>query len=137
MLKISRITRKGFMVGIWSGVAAMLAYRGYPFLSAVEGTGDLVMWISIGLVIGAAKGWFVLSKSATRTCAYIDRRPELDWFWLSLHPVLYILIPAMIGLGHFMKVTYGESMPGLVAALYLGVSVALLLGLRGVRGKLK
>lgn len=137
MLKISRITRKGFMIGIWSGVAGVLAYRGYPFLIEVEGTGDLVMWACIGLAIGAAKGWFVLSKSAARTCAYIDRRPELDWFWLSLHPVLYILIPAMIGLGVFMRRTYGESMPGLVAALYLGVSVALLLGLRGVRGKLK
>ena len=137
MLKISRITRKGLMVGIWSGVAGMLAYRGYPFLSAVEGTGDLVMWISIGLVIGAAKGWFVLSKSAARTCAYIDRRPELDWFWLSLHPVLYVLIPAMIGLGAFMRHTYGESIPGLVAALYLGISVALLVGLRGARRNLK
>ena len=130
------------MVGIWSGVAGVLAFRGYSFLfgdlaDPEQSTGDLVMWISIGLVIGAAKGWFVLSKSAARTCAYIDRRPELDWFWLSLHPVLYILIPAMIGLGHFVRVTYGESMPGLVAALYLGISVALLLGLRGTRLNVK
>jgi hypothetical protein len=137
MLKISRITRKNLMVAIWAVVAGMLAYRGCTFLPDVEGTGDLVMWISIGLAIGAAKGWFVLSKSAARTCAYIDRRPELDWFWLSLHPVLYILIPAMIGLGEFMRETYGKSIPGLVAALYLGVAVALLLGLRGVRGKLR
>ena len=105
-----------------------MLYRGCVFLPKVDGSGSLLVWGAAGLLLGAAKGWFVLSTSATRAFGYIDRRPECDWFWLSIQPIFYVLIPLMIGFGVFVRKTFGESTPGLVAALYIAVSVALLIG---------
>ncbi len=133
MLKISRKSRKGFMVGIWAAVACLMLYRACPFLLASQDSEPVWMWPAIGLLFGGAKGWFVLSRSATRNGAYIDRRPEQDWFWLSLHPILYVLVPMMVGFARLVRYWLDGSLPGLIGAMYLAVAVALLLGTRGIR----
>lgn len=132
-MKLSQTGRKGIMVLVWLGAASALMVRSISFFDVVEESSSLALWIAVGAVIGGGKGWFVLSKSVRRNMSFIDRRPEKDWIWMSLHPVLYILIPVMIGMGMTLRHFYGESNPGLVGAVYLGISLALAIGLRGLK----
>lgn len=133
MLKISSKNRKYVMAMIWMFASGSLLFRAFPFIQAVDGTGMRILFVGIGVAIGVSKGWFVIAKSVRRNLAYIDRRPEKDWFWWSVHPLLYVFIPAMIGVGVTVRVYLGETQPGIVAALYLGVALALMVGLRGMR----
>lgn len=143
-MKISRQGRIWTATILWIGVACMLAIRGTIVGSnGHEGylmrlsTGGKLAALAAAIVIGGAKGWFVLSRSAARTARFIERRPEKDWIWMSLHPILYVMIPLMIGLGLGLRHFYGEKYPALIVAVYVGIAVALLVGLRGFHSRPK
>lgn len=133
-MKLTRTGRVRLAAALWIAVAALLTYRGLvPHLGNMATTGGRALALGVGLLFGGAKGWFVLSKSAARTARYIAGRPERDWPWLAVHPVLYLLIPLMIGLGVLVRHRCAQEMPGVVVGLYVGVAAAMLIGCRGFR----
>ncbi|MCA9320784.1 MAG: hypothetical protein KDB53_08620 [Planctomycetes bacterium] len=132
-MKLSRSGRATLASVVWLLVSAMLIYRGLKYFPAIQETWVKVLTISLAVVIGVAKGLFVLSKSAARTAGFIQRRPEQDWFWFCFHPILYLLIPLMILMGWGLRHYYGESHPAVVVGVYVGVGVAMLAAVRGMR----
>ena len=133
-MKLSRGGRAGLATLIWIAIGVMLIYRGLvPHFSNIETTWGKALALVLGVIIGGAKGMFVLRKSAVRTAGFIQRRPEKDWFWFCLHPILYILIPVMIGFGLLLKHYFAGSNPGIVVAVYVGIGCALIMGSLGFR----
>jgi hypothetical protein len=139
-MKISRQARIWTATIVWLAVAALLAWRGTVrsaegapdgYFAAIATTQGKLLALGLALLIGGAKGWFVLSKSAARTARFIMRRPERDWVWNSFHPVLYVLIPLMILFGWGLRHFWGAQHPALVVGVYVGIAVALLVGVRG------
>lgn len=132
-MKLDRKARLVTATVLWLGVGLMLAVRAYPYIEKIATTNGKLIALGAALIIGGLKGWFVLSRSAARTAGYISRRPERDWIWLSLHPILYLMIPLMVGLGLWLKHAYGETHPGLIVGVYYGIALALIVGTRGFR----
>lgn len=141
-MKIGRGARLKVATVMWIGVAVFLAWRGTirhdPDHGAPEGFFKAIgsaKWQAIALlaaaVIGGLKGRFVLQKSAVRTARFIQRRPESDWFWMSVHPVIYVMIPLMMGMGIALRNTMGKDHPALIVGVYCGIACGLLVGARG------
>ena len=131
-MKIARSARKKTATVIWIAIAVMLIYRGINGNWAnIDSTTSRVLALVAAAILGGGKGIFVIAKSARRTAAYINSRPEQDWIWLSLRPILYFLVPLMIGMGWTLRHFCAESYPALVLAVYVGVGAALLTGIRG------
>ena len=133
-MKISRRARVGLATVIWIAVGVMLIVRGlFPHFENIDsGTGRMVALV-LGVLVGGAKGWFVLSKSAKRTAGFIARRPEQDWPWMSFHPVLWAVIPLMIGMGVWLRHTFADSNPAIIVGVYVGIGAAMIIGSRGFR----
>ena len=93
----------------------------FPYLSWMEWSG------SISIIIGVAKGRFVLSKTARRNKSRIDSIEGP----LKVHHVyaksFYFLIAGMIALGVTLR-TFNEYLGGyvVVAAIYCGIGLALM-----------
>lgn len=132
-MKISRQGRVLLATILWIAVGLMLIWRGYPFLGMIGSTGGKAAAIALGLLVGGAKGVFVLSKSARRTAGYIARRPEQDWLFLCFHPVLWAVIPLMILMGWALRTYVGADYPGVVVGVYIGIGAAMIVGSRGFR----
>lgn len=127
-MKLSRNGRVAVARTVWIAVAILLLWRALPFLQAMSTLWGAAIALVCGIAIGWAKGRFVLRKSAVRTTRFIARRPERDWIWMSLHPVLYLLIPVMIALGIGIRTWLGPDYPGIVVAVYVGIAIALIFG---------
>ena len=131
-MKLNRHGRVWLATAVWIAVALMLIWRGvFPHFSNIEAGWAKVVTLVAAIVVGLAKGVFVISKSAARTAAYIRRRPERDWIWNALHPILYLLIPVMILMGIMLKRWCKDDAPALVVGVYVGIGAALLVGSRG------
>jgi uncharacterized membrane protein YwzB len=131
-MKLSRNGRVSLARLLWIGVAIMLAYRGLvPHFSNIEATWAKVLAVVLALVIGFGKGKFVLRKSALRSKRFIARRPERDWFWFSIHPIFFLLIPLMIWMGSLLRKNFAADYPALIVGVYLGIGMALLIGSSG------
>lgn len=113
---------------VWVAIGVMLIWRGFPYWAKSETSSPgWALWaVVLGLVIGGAKGVFVLRKSAARMIRRIESRPGRAPFWQIYPPYLYLLIPVMIGMGLALKSYYGESKPSLVLGVYVGIGAALL-----------
>ncbi len=114
-------------------VGVFLVLRGWQLLQRAmdeQGSASSAVFIAlaIGVVVGAAKGKFVLSKSANRNKTRID---GLDESTLKIHQVysksLYILIGGMMLLGFLLR-TYNAYLGGfiVVGAIYCGIGTALI-----------
>ncbi|MEE9391608.1 MAG: hypothetical protein V3W41_03795 [Planctomycetota bacterium] len=133
-MKLSRNGRISLAIFIWLAVAVFLLYRGLiPHFANTEPTWIAILAIVLGAGMGFAKGKFVLRKSAKRTAGFIARRPEQDWFFFALHPILYFLIPLMMGLGFAVRKYAATDYPYLVVGLYVAISVALVVGSSGFK----
>lgn len=133
-MKTSRRGRVTLATLIWIAVGVMLIWRGVvPFLGQIDSTTGKALALGLGAVVGIAKGMFVLSKSARRTAGYIARRPEQDWVFLCLHPILWAVIPVMIGMGLGLKALFAEGQPGIIVGVYVGIGAAMIVGSRGFR----
>ncbi len=117
---------------IWGLVGLFLVIRGAIMYQAALDTQNatqtaLMISIAISVIIGVAKGRFVLSKTARRNKSRIESIEGP----LKVHHVyaksFYILIAAMIALGVTLR-TYNESLGGyvVVAAIYCGIGLALM-----------
>ena len=134
VLKVSRKTRYVAAALVWAAVSIMLIYRGFvPHFAHIESTPVRLWTLGLAVVIGISKGIFVLSKSTARTAAWITKRPERDWIWMSFHPVLYLLIPLMIAMGYYLRRSCAATHPEWILGVYLAVGLALLVGIRGFR----
>lgn len=91
----------------------------------------IALSVIIGLVIGAVKGKFVLSKTARKNKSRIE---ELDIPLKIYHAFgkkFYMLIPGMILLGFLLR-SYNEYLGGyiVVASVYCGIGMALMVSSR-------
>ncbi|MGP0566535.1 hypothetical protein ACTRW9_05485 [Nitrospina sp. 32_T5] len=117
---------------IWGLVGLFLLVRGigmYFLAIETQGSSQNAVFISLaaGLLIGAVKGKFVLTKTARRNKNRIDNlTPPLKFHHVYAKP-FYIFIAAMMGLG-FMLRALNEHLGGyvVVAAIYCGVGMALM-----------
>ncbi len=117
---------------VWGLVGLFLVVRGAIMYQAALDTQNasqtaLAVSIAASIILGAAKGRFVLSKTARRNKSRIERIEEP----LKIHHVyaksFYFLIIGMIGLGIALR-TWNEYLGGyvVVAAIYCGIGLALM-----------
>jgi len=117
---------------IWGLVGLFLIIRGAIMYQAALDTQNasqtaLMISIAVAVVIGVAKGKFVLSKTARRNKSRIESLEEP----LKVHHVyaksFYFLIAGMIALGVTLR-TFNEYLGGyvVVAAIYCGIGLALM-----------
>ncbi len=118
---------------VWVLAGLFLILRGWELLQramAEQGSAASAVYIAlgIGLIVGGAKGKFVLSKSANRNKARID---DLDESTIKVHQVysksLYIMIGGMMLLGILLR-TFNDYLGGfiVVGAIYCGIGTALI-----------
>lgn len=117
---------------VWIGVGLMLSVRAVlTFKAAVDGgstaTGVAIAAV-IGLIIGAAKGRFVLWKTALknrrRIAALDEPKP-----WQVFAPAFYPLIAVMMGTGIGLKYLAAKGYAGgflSYGGLLIGIGAALL-----------
>ena len=87
--------------------------------------------ITAAVMIGLAKGRFVLSKTARKNKARIHRLEDPVQIHQIFSKPYYFLIPMMIGLGVLLR-SYNEYLGGyvVVAAIYCGIGMALIISSR-------
>lgn len=128
------------MAGVlWLGIGLMLATRGvFQFLAAQEmgaGAGAIALAAGLGLVIGFAKGRFVLSKTARKNKNRIAELPDpvKPWqvFSVKFYPLIAVMMGMGIGIRHFFvkggsataQLSYGGLLCGIGGALFISAFV--------------
>lgn len=89
---------------IWVCVGVMLASMGiFKYLANAQSLGastlSLGLAIGLGLIVGGAKGKFVLAKSALRNKDRIEKLEEPLRPWHVFAPPFFLLIALMMGMG--------------------------------------
>jgi len=117
---------------VWGVVGLFLTARGawmyQQAMTEQQATQQaVIISIIVALIIGGAKGKFVLTKTARRNKTRIDQLAEP----LKTHQVydkaFYFFIIGMMALGFLLR-TFNEFLGGyvVVAAIYCGIGVALM-----------
>ena len=120
-------SQRAFLAGaVWVVIGLMLIVRGWMHWEEFGSSDFPALPLVIGAVIGLAKGFFVIRKSAGRMIRRIEEGPDKQPLWRMYPPYLYLLIPLMIGLGLGLKALWGEEHPALILAVYAGIGCALL-----------
>lgn len=115
---------------VWIVVGTSLAVRGARMLPAAREQSGLAWTVFacvLGLLIGAAKGKYVLSKSARKNVVRIHKL-ETPRPWNIFSAKFYPLIGLMIGFGALLRWSAGAGYLNWspVAGLYLGIGAALI-----------
>lgn len=129
-MKVTASTLKKVAGVIWLGIGLMLVTRG---LLMIFGKADASAWartlaILLGLVLGAGKGKFALSKAAARNMKRIDALPS-PRIWNVFAPKFAILIALMIGLGMGLRAAAARGWLGGftgVGGIYVGIGMGLI-----------
>ena len=116
----------------WLVGSVILLWRGAGFwLDCYEHSPGLAWGVlAAALLIGGAKGIFVLRRSADRMLKHIESRPGKRPFW-ETWPLYFIpLVLLMIGMGVGIRMLWGpdgsiEYLPAVVSGIYLGIGAAL------------
>lgn len=123
-------SKRALVAGLlWVGAGGLLVVRGtFPYwFSALEDSAlKGLAVLAAALLVGGGKGWFVLRRSAQRMLDRIEANPGPQPIWLIYPPAFWLLIPIMIGMGIGLRMIAGEDHPWLVALVYIGIGVALL-----------
>ena len=90
-----------------------------------------MLWLAIGfgLAIGAAKGWFVLRRTAAKNLSRIGSLAEPTRPWQAFPPAFYPLIGLMVGLGVGIRLLARHGLPGghvTALGVYVAIGAALL-----------
>ncbi|PCJ59448.1 MAG: hypothetical protein COA79_10380 [Planctomycetota bacterium] len=112
---------------VWIVVGGTLFYRGIRLFPETS-SASFYIAIVIAIIIGAAKGFFVLSKTSTKNVNRIVGLEKPVQYSQTISFKLILLIPLMITFGILLR-KYVESIPGngyTVGAIYVGISFALL-----------
>ncbi len=117
---------------VWICVGAFLIIRGiglYELATSQQGSTSTGVAISVilGLIIGGAKGKFVLSKTAKKNKARINGLEEPVNISQTFAKPFYGFIVAMMGLGFLLRAV-NESIGGyvVVGGIYCGIGAALM-----------
>ncbi|MEM6708870.1 MAG: hypothetical protein AAF648_08805 [Pseudomonadota bacterium] len=122
-------TRALLAGALWLTAGLGLLWRGldpYWLNVAQESILTALLLLAGAVLIGAAKGWFVLRRSAIRILQHIESRPGQQGL-AAVYPASALpLLLLMIALGFAMRHFLGESYPEIVAGVYLGIGAALI-----------
>jgi Na+/H+ antiporter NhaA len=129
---------KKFAGVLWIIPSGILLYRGSMWIKDVwvsespeaNSHSTLIIYIILGLLMGGAKGKFVLSKSAKRNMDRIDRLPEPVKAWQVFPVILLPLIGLMVAFGMGLQALAKNKDVtwigwGGCAAIYIGIGAAL------------
>ncbi len=118
--------------GVWVCVGAFLIFRGiglYDLALSQQGatTTGVVISVVLGLIVGGAKGKFVLSKTAKKNKTRINGLEEPVNIGQTFAKPFYFFIFGMMGLGFLLR-TFNESLGGyvVVGGVYCGIGAALM-----------
>jgi len=114
---------------VWCLAGVLLVLRGlapYWLEIARDSLGAGAALLAASVLVGWAKGWFVLRRAAGRIIDHIEAHRDDGGPWQLYPPRLLALIPVMIALGLGLRAGLGDTLPSLVAAVYLGVGTALM-----------
>ena len=121
---------------LWGIIGVFLIFRGFRLYQlAVEEQHSTQMAVIIslilGIIIGSAKGLFVLSKTARKNKSRIQNLESPVKIHHTFSKPFYFLIAAMMGLGVLLRTMNGY-LGGyiVVAAIYCGIGLALIVGSR-------
>lgn len=122
--------------GLWGAIGAFMLYRGFGLYQlAVEKQHStqkvIIISLALGVILGIAKGIFVLSKTARRNKARIESLSAPLKVYHVYPKSLYILIPGMILLGILLR-NFNQYLGGyvVVGAIYCGIGLALIVSSR-------
>ena len=117
---------------IWALVGLFLIYRGMGLYELAVQTQQatqqgIIISLVAGLIIGGAKGKFVLSKTAKRNKLRIEQLESPLKFYHVYAKSFYLFIGLMILLGFLLRLG-NEYLGGyvVVAAIYCGIGTALI-----------
>ncbi len=122
--------------GFWGVMGFFLVYRSFALyklaLSEQAATMQAIAISAvIGLIIGGAKGKFVLAKTARKNKSRIEALDIPVKIYQAFGKNFYMLVPGMILLGFLLRY-YNEYLGGyvVVAAIYCGIGMALMVSSR-------
>jgi len=129
-MRVSSRLLKALAGTIWVLVGGMLLARSVPMVEAASeqsGWTTTIISLVVGALLGAAKGRFVLSKTARRNRVRIEALQDA-YIWNVFTGKTWLLVAAMIGLGMLLR---GGAAAGWfswapIAAIYAGIGAAML-----------
>lgn len=133
-MKLTVPTLEKLAGAIWFSVGGMLVVRGVLMLIRAAGPPEeSSLWTLgfsalVGLAIGAAKGRFVLSRTAAKNRARIGAQGPAP-IWSVFSPRTWLLVASMIGLGILLRRGAANGWLGgftVVGGLYVGIGAALI-----------
>ena len=108
---------------VWAIMGLVLIYRGINYMPELNSSGFAIA-LSIGLILGFAKGKFVISKAGLKNAQRIMNLADPVPVYKIFPIILYFLIPLMIGLGFGIRALFGN--PSYVSGgLFCGIGAAL------------
>ena len=121
---------RAFIAGaVWLLAGLLLVWRGlFPYWVEVARVShaDASLLLGGATLVGAAKGRFVLRRGAMRVLRHIDARPGRQRLAALYPPSVYPLLLVMVLSGIAIRAWLGETLPAVVAGVYLAVGAALL-----------
>jgi len=113
---------------LWAIIGIILCYRGFKFFPETTSSAFYIA-LALGAIIGGAKGFFVLGKTAKRNIKRITLLQKPVQYTSTVPILLLILIPVMIAFGqtlrHFRNSIFGGDYT--VGAVYVGIGAALII----------
>ncbi len=120
----------------WGVMGLFLVYRSFALYQLAMSEQAATMQgiaisVIVGLVIGGAKGKFVLSKTAHKNKSRIEDLDIPLKIYHAFGKKFYMIIPGMILLGFLLRF-YNEYLGGyiVVGAIYCGIGIALMVSSR-------
>ena len=114
---------------VWLAAGLLLIWRGlFPYWVEIaqESYAGASLLLGGAVLVGAAKGWFVLRRGAMRVLRHIDAKPGRQGL-AALYPRSYYpMLVMMVLFGIAIRTWLGDTLPAVVAGVYLAVGVALL-----------
>lgn len=124
---IAKKMRMIYINGIlWVGIGALLIYRGLGFFPE-KSSPTFYIALLAGLILGGAKGYFVLGKTSKRNVNRITQLQKPVQYTSTIPIMLFLLVPIMIAFGITLR-SYKDTIWGggyTVGAVYVGIGAAL------------
>jgi hypothetical protein len=112
---------------LWVAIGFILAYRGFVMFPETSSSTFFIA-LTLGAIIGAIKGYFVLGRTAKRNVKRISLLQKPIQYTSTIPIMLIVLIPIMIAFGVTLR-KFQESIFGgayTVGAVYVGIGSALI-----------
>jgi hypothetical protein len=138
-MMVSRKTHLTIAAILWGLVGFGLLMAGLFFLFGNRGMGTLpgqeagigtteLIALIVAVLLGGAKGKFVITKVGKKNRARIESLPEVSPVYTTFSGKSWVMVLGMILLGRLIRL--GGASPVAVGAIYVAVGVALLIGSR-------